>query len=78
MSSLGVGLIMELIRVFATTMRWSISIPKGRMQWAGFELVSKAMSRVEQSALRPICTPPPRATSCPNDMARPKIAVGRH
>jgi hypothetical protein len=27
-SSLGVGFIMELIRVFATTIRWSISIPK--------------------------------------------------
>jgi hypothetical protein len=27
-SSLGVGFIMELIRVFATTNRWSIAIPK--------------------------------------------------
>jgi hypothetical protein len=27
-SSLGVGFIMELIRVFATTNRWPISIPK--------------------------------------------------
>jgi len=69
---------MELIRGLCDNDALVDLNSKGRIQWDGFDLVSKAMSRAEQSALRPICTPPPRATFCPNDMDRPKTAVGRH
>ena len=44
-ASLGVGIIMGLIRVFATSIALVDLNSKGRMQWAGFDLVSKAMSR---------------------------------
>ncbi len=36
---------MGLIRVFATSIALVDLNSKGRMQWAGFDLVSKAMSR---------------------------------
>jgi len=68
---------MELIRAFATVIRWPIN-SKGRLQWAGFDLVSKAMSRAEQSALRPICTTPRCTIFCPKELDRPKTAAGRH
>jgi hypothetical protein len=67
---------MQLIRFFATTTLVDRN-SKGRMQWAGFDPVSKTMSRAEQNALRPICTTPRSATFCPSDMERPKTAPGR-
>ncbi len=69
---------MELIRVFVTVTGWSISILGDVLQWAGFDLVSKAMSRAEQSALRPTFAMPPGATFCPGDTGLPRTAVGGH
>src|SRR3954468_15252288 len=76
-SSLGVRFIMQLIRVVATTFTLVDRNSKGRLPWAGFDLVSKATSRAGQDALRPICTTTPCAIFCPNDMDRPKTAAGR-